>query len=1180
MKKIRKLKVEECFSDSESPTLIKYFRMVRFTVFFFFLSLIQVMAVDSYSQTAKLSLNASNESLENVLKEIENQSEFFFLYNKDLIDVEQKVSIDATNQSIKKILVDLFDGKDISFAVYDRQIVLSNLEVINKMVAQQKTITGTVTDEGGLPLPGVTVVVKGTTTGTVTDMDGNYTIAGIPENATLLFSFVGMRSQEVAVGTQTSIDITMAVDAIGLDEVVAIGYATQKKINITGAVDVIKSEELENRPAENVAQLLQGTSPNLNISVTKLGGEPGAGSTWNIRGMGTLSGSSAPLVLVDGVQMDPNNLNPESIESVTVLKDAAASAIYGARAPFGVVLITTKKGTKDKKISFSYSNNMGFASPIGVPHFESSLNLATAFNQANDNDGTAHKFSDEQIQRIKDYSNGQYEPEYDTENPFTSMWGGRHSGNANYDWNSMYWKQNSFRQKHDISLNGGTERTQYYFSAGFYDQNGLFNYGYDEFKRYNMLANITSQVTDWLRFDFSSKFAQTHNDRPVGPFGNDDMRFFMLQAMQTFWPTMPMYNYGVDKSDNVKSISNPIVRLLQDTGRKKIVGNDSWITLGTEIEPIKNWKTKVTYNYNYFSQRNETTFLPVDVYVPNGAINNIGSSTPNYNTSMDFNDYKLFNAVSTYDKKIEKHYFKVLVGYENESYYYSNLYGSVTNLITQYVPSINTGTGNKVLSEAKGNWATEAVFGRLQYNFDEKYLIELNGRYNGSSRFAPEHRWGFFPSVSVGYNISKEDFWEPVSNVISNMKLRASYGSLGNQNVSNYLYLSTVPTGVDLNWIVGNERPMWASQPGMVSGSLTWETITTLNFGVDAYLLNNRLAVNFDWYNRTTSDMFGPAESLPAILGTTPPSINNAKMETKGWESSISWKDRISSNFSYNIKFMIGDSKSTVLEYNNPTGLIGNFYEGKELGEIWGYTTDGFIQEKGEDMPDQSLFYLSWGPGDIKYKDLDGDNVITYGEKTLDSHGDLTVIGNELPRYNIGISGGFSWKEFDFNMFWQGVGKRDLFPEYTWSSSTFWGFAGGTNNSTIFEEGHLDYWRPADETNLLGPNTDAYYPKPYFDRVENAKSRQIQTKYLLNAAYLRLKSLQVGYTIPSEITNKLYVQKFRLYCSAENLLTITKLTKLLDPETAAATRGFEGNRGIGRVYPLSRVFSFGVNITF
>ncbi|MFH0759528.1 MAG: TonB-dependent receptor [Bacteroidota bacterium] len=1159
---------------------------MKISVFLLFTGFMFIYAESSYSQETRLSMHMNEKTVGEVLLNIEQQSEYYFLYSNKLIDVNRRVTLQVKNKPIEQVLDQLFAGTDVRHVVIDRQIILSPAQIMEQKSDKEKLqlqdqirITGIVTDQNGEPLPGVNITIKGTQKGTISDVSGKFEVFVENQDDILEYSYIGFLTQEIAVGTNITINVQLEEDIHGIEEVVIVGYGTQKKINLTGAVDVVSGEDLINRPAENVGQLLQGTAPNLNIGVSRDGGEPGAAQSWSIRGLGTLSGSSSPLILVDGVEMDVNTLNPESIESVSILKDAAASAIYGARAPFGVVLITTKKGGKNQKIKLNYNNNFGFASPIGLPHFESSIKLATAFNQGMDNSGLAHKFPDAQMDRIQGYIEGTYLPEYDTAVPYDYIWGGRHYGNANYEWMSMYWKKNSPRQKHDISLEGGDGKTQYYVSAGLYDQDGLYNYGYDLYKRYNIIANITSQITKWARFDFSSKYSQVQTDYPLGMVGLD--RYYMLRSMPTFWPTMPMYNEGVDPNDQLRAINNPVIRIMEGAGRDKTTNQDSWITLGTEIEPVKGWKTYLSYNYNYLAQRHTTNPISVPVYMPDGNIGEIGEVPDGFTTGVDNNSYSLFNAKTSYERTFGNHFIMAMLGYEQESAFYSFLYGSRRELITTTVPSISTALGESVLNDAMSHWATQAVFSRISYNYKEKYLLEFNGRYNGSSRFGPEHRWGFFPSVGVGYNVYKEEFWASIKPYINSLKIRGSYGSLGNQNVPNYLYLSNIPVGSNLAYVMGDDRPLYAQAPGIVSGSLTWETVTTLNLGIDAGFLNNRLIATFEAYKRNTSDMFGPAENLPEILGTSPPLENNAEMETKGWELSMAWKDRISADFSYHLNVFIGDSKSTVLEYKNEDGTLDDWYNDKQIGEIWGYTTDGLIQDVDEEMPNQSKFYSKWGPGDMKYTDLDGNDTINDGSRTLDDHGDLTVIGNSLPRYNYGISAGVNWKGFDMNMFWQGVGKRDYFPTYIdWSSANFWGMIGDVNGSSIFKEGHLDYWRPADETNILGPNTDAYYAKPYIS-AENVKNRQVQTKYLLNAAYVRLKSLQIGYTIPGELTNKVHVQKLRVYFSGENLLTFTKLTKLLDPETSVVSgTDIGGRNGIGRVYPLSRVISFGLNVTF
>ena len=1167
------------FNDFNRNTL-KILMIMKLTTFFLLISILSITA-RGYSQYARLDLSLQNASIQEFIHEIEEQSEFNFFYKDDQIDLNRMVSIEAKNSLIGEVLNDVFENTDISYTVVDKVIVITPKEV-----QQGIQVTGTVKlASTGEPLPGVSIVIKGTVTGVITNASGSFSISVDNNDAILIFSYIGHITQEIALGDQTIIEVILQEDIFGLEEVVVVGYGTQKKINLTGAVDVINDEEVfNNRSAENVGQILQGVSPNLNISLSNEGGEPGAGNNWNIRGIGSLQGNSSPLILVDGVEMDVNTLDPSSIESVSVLKDAASAAIYGSRAPFGVVLIQTKHGKKGSGFKMNYNNSFGFASPLRLPHFVSSEELATAFNQATNNSGLVDKFNDEQLDRIRDHVDGNYLPQHDTANTAGNIWDGRHLGNANIDWMDEYYRKNSPRQKHTLSLEGGSDKTQYFVSTGYFKNDGLYNVGYDSYKRFNLLSNVTSQVTDWMRLDFKTKFSQEQRDFPVGEFGGDREETFL--EMKSFWPTTPKYNWGVDPNDHVQAISNPIYRSLESAGRDETTSNDSWITIGTVLEPVKGWETNIFFNYNYSMLRNSKNEFPVPVHLPSGEIGNIGSRINTYKIRYDNASYLNFNARTSYERSIDDHYFKVMGGYEKESKFYAGLEAKGGGVITPEVPSISTALGEQTVDDHMSHWATEAVFSRINYNYKGKYLFEANGRYNGSSKFAEDSRWGFFPSFSAGYNISKENFWTPIENIVNTLKIRGSYGSLGNQNVDNYLYLDIIPVSTNLAYVIGNERPNYAgftdgdltTSLNIVSSNLTWETVTTLNIGVDAGFLNNRLWMTFDWFNRTTTEMFGPSIDLPGVLGASVPEENNATLETKGWEGTINWKDRISSDLNYNIRVSIGDSKTTILEYMNEEGLIDNWYEGKEYGEIWGYTSDGLIQTEGEEMPDQSYFFPFWRQGDMKYKDLDGDNIINDGARTLSDHGDLSVIGNSSPRYNIGIAASFRWRSIDFNMFWQGILKHTYYPEYddgySSSSSNFWGIVGSLAHSGIFKGPALDYWRPADETNILGPNTGAYFPAPY-STSENEKSRQTQTDYLLNSAYIRLKSIQLGYTLPQEITKKVHIQRLRVFVSGENLLTLTSLPEALDPE-----RLYVGYFGLGQTYPLSKIFAFGLNLTF
>ena len=1043
--------------------------------------------------------------------------------------------------------------------------------IISQKTINEHAVNGQAKNSAGEVLQGVSVVVERSSSGTMTDKAGRYSLNGVADNDVLVFSYIGFITEKIPVAGRTVVDVVLHETNTGLNEVVVVGYGTQKKVNLTGAVDFVSGEELQNRPAPTVSQLMQGISPNLNIEISNRGGEPGSSSSWNLRGLGSIAGSSAPLILIDGVESGIDDLDPENIESISVLKDASASAIYGSRAPFGVVLITTKRGQKNKGTKIKYNDNFSWASPIRFPLMPDALTWATATNEAYSNSGLAPYYPDEQIQRIKDYAAGTLKAEYNVNNPPTSVWKGRSWGNANHDWPSILLRKNSLSQKHNISLTGGDDNTQYYVSAGFYDQGGLYTWGNDSYKRYNILANLNSKVNKWLSFDFGTKYAQTQTNYPLGIVGT--ARDYNFTSIFQFGPMTPMFN-----ADG--TIQNPIVASMQGSGRNNTVNNDLWVRLGTTIEPVKGWKTNVTYNYELGSTSNLQNPIPVPIELGTGKMANVGFANSGSVEGMGNWNYYIFDGLSSYEKTIGAHYFKAMVGYEQELSNSRNLNGSRTNLISPEVPSINAATGASTLGASADHWATEAVFGRINYNFQEKYLLEFSGRYNGSSRFAQDSRWGFFPSVSAGYNISKENFWKSIKPYVNNLKIRASYGSLGNQNVSNYLYLSTVPVNSNLNYIIDNARPIYAQVPAIISSTLTWETVTTTNLGLDATFLNNRLGLTFDLYDRKTTNMFGPSQNLPAVLGTGAPYENNATLATKGFELSIDWQDKISTNLSYSAKLNIGNNKTTILKYNNVNGQINNWYVGETYGDVWGLETGGLIQTVGEKMPDQSYYYSKWGPGDMKYKDLDGNGIINPGNRTLTDHGDLKVIANTQPKYNIGFSAGVNWKGFSINMFWQGVLKQDFVPNIY--ANAFYGFsAGGGSQTEIYRNGTmLNYWRPADETNIFGPNTNAYFPKPYANS-EYYKNTQTQSRFVLNAAYMRLKNLQVGYTIPHNLIKKISIENARIYASVENLLTITKLPKTLDPETAfASDYNYGGLENLAFIYPLARRISFGLNITF
>jgi TonB-linked SusC/RagA family outer membrane protein len=1035
---------------------------------------------------------------------------------------------------------------------------------LNSLYQDGFTVKGKVVDNTGAPLPGVNVYDKADMSkGVITDFDGNYTITVSSKDVVLVFSFIGFDKQEIPVAGKNTINITLTEETKEMDEVVVVGYGVQKKINVTGSVDKINAEEIENRPVANVSSALQGVSPNLNISVTGSGGEPGSSKSLNIRGEGSLSGNDSPYVLVDGIPMDMNDVNPNDIESISVLKDAAASAIYGARAPYGVILITTKAGKKEQKLQVSASTNIGISSPMNVPHKPVSIDFAQTMNIAAENGGAAPVFSEDAINRINQYLNGEITTETILDPAQPNRWAQHGDANGNNDWLYIHLKNAVVTQKYDVNLRGGTKETSYYFSLGYYDEPGIFEFADVDFKRLSMSLNLKSQITQWMQFNTNVKFVRSIKDVPVGDGGNYYEK--LLFSMYKEWSPNPLRN-----PDGHYSKTSRILNLDQ-SGQEITERNNLWMTLGLEIEPIKNWITKFNYNWNNPSQRWTRHDKTIYEWYPDGTKGILEYGTNKFLESYNNDKYHMLNAVSSYSKDIKKHSFTVLVGYEQELKNNRNMNGNKNTLITDNVPSISTAVGAFQVNDAMSHWATQGVFGRLTYSFRDTYMFEFNARYDGSSRFDLGKKWGFFPSGSVGYNISREKYWESMLKYVSSWKVRASYGSLGNQNVSNYLYIPIMPVYTNLGWIMGSARPDYTGTPGLTSTTLTWETSSTINIGTDFSFINNQLTSTIEWYKRVTKDMFGPANALPSTLGTTPPKENNAELETKGWEFSVGWRDQIKT-FSYNVKFMISNSKSWVTKYNNPSKTLSTWYEGQRLGDIWGLTTDKIMktQQDVDNMPDQSFYYSIWRTGDIAYIDINGDGQIDNGDWTVDNPGDFSIIGNSNSQYNYTIMAGIEWKGIDFSMFWQGVGKKDI--SFSGGDLIFFGITGEKFQTALFEPS-LDYWRDPDETRM-SPNTDPYYPRPYLTG-EDGKNKKTQTRYTVSGRYIRLKNLSFGYSFDNNKLKKMGMSKLRFYFSAENLLTFTPLPKLFDPETAST-----GPWGKGTAYPLNQIFSLGINVTF
>ncbi len=1030
--------------------------------------------------------------------------------------------------------------------------------LISGVVFAQTTITGTVLDANG-PLPGASISVKGSSNGVSADFDGNYQISASLGDI-LVVAFVGYISKEVTVGNETIINITLEEDTSLLDEVIVVGYGTQKKINLTGAVSSVNiSEDLGDRPVANISSMLQGVLPGLTVTTSGSGGEPGAGLNINIRGAGTLTGNGGqPYILVDGIpygQRDLNALNPNDIENVTVLKDAASAAIYGSKGAYGVILIETKKGKLGTKAKVEYSSSWAFSTPTMLPNMADSYSFALMVNQAQMNSGQTPWFTPDALQKITDYQNGLIEHEAADANG-DGNWDGGKLGYANNDYYDLFFAENVPRTKHDISVRGGDKRTTYFLSGSYFDQDGALEFGKDHYDRFNFTVNVSTKATDWLTLKAIARYAKEEEDFPSGGFGGYT-RSIMYHQMSRSHPTSPLY-------DPEGNIINADALRMSKAGRQITVKHTSFFNMSAVLEPIENWVTTLSYNKNVKSTFMDREEFRAEFAQADGDIVNRGYNPEEMEKSGRLDERDLFNIVSSYKRSInEDHNVSVLAGYEQRLDQYESVRARRKQLLTQEVPTISTSIGDQFAYDAEGHFASQGVFGRIKYNYKEKYLIEFNGRYDGSSYFSEGNKWGFFPSVAGSYVISKEDFFN--SNIVNTLKLRASWGELGNHDPALAGRYTPLMGNATSQWLEGGKQVVYINAPGIISPTLTWETVTTTNLGLDAAFFKNRLNTTLEVYKRVTSDMIGPSSTVPATLGTSAPAVNNAELTVKGWELSMNWRDRIGEDFSYSIGFNISDNTGKITGENEPTGILNGRRIGHTLGDMWAYTSVGLYQtdEEAAAGPDQSKFRNRWLAGDMEYADLNGDGKIDNGSNTIDDYGDLSIVGNNRARYNYGITMNASYKGFDMSILFQGVGKRD----YIFNNNTnlYYGFRGNFWQSS-YTAASTNYWTPE--------NPDAFFPKPY-NTGEHKKNTRPQTHFMEDASYIRLKNLQIGYSLPSEVLEKTgFISSVRFHVSGENLWTKTSLNENFDPETLG------GGWGGGKIYPPSRVLSVGMNISF
>lgn len=737
-------------------------------------------------------------------------------------------------------------------------------------------------------------------------------------------------------------------------------------------------------------------------------------------------------------------------------------------------------------------------------------------------------------------------------------------GNTDW-WDELY--KTSFSQIYTANISGGNDRTTYYASVSMNDQGGILKAGDDKYNKYNANVNISSNITKWL--NVSAKIAHTYTDELHPTGGTTAMNSTAYSGLSSYSgmmkgdlsPLMPVKHPDGHYAGQ-GSYTNPVA-IMEQGGNAQYKQNDLWMTGAVKITPIKGLVINADYTWNFYGKSsNQHVQNFYDYTAVPGTENYYPWTNPSSVTVTNNDDYyNAFNAFAEYTFSLkEKHNFKVMVGYNQENKHKKYHYAGRKNLIDSSNPSLNLAYGDMAMNGSETHWSVNGFFARINYDYKGKYLLELNGRYDGSSKFPHGDRYAFFPSASVAWRVSEEKFWEPIRGWFDNFKLRASYGSLGNQALDesrygNFPYLATYGINTKYGALLNGTRPVAVSVPGLVSASFTWETVNQIDFGFDASFFGGRLNTSFDWYRRNTKDMLTAGQALPAVLGTSVPQENAADMKTVGWEVSLEWNDRLSNGFGYHIKGVLSDYQASITKFSNPTKLLGTHYVGEKLNEIWGYVSNGLFQSD-EDAKAADQSYLSggsWGAGDVKYEDLNNDGKIDIGKNTLDDSGDRKIIGNSTPRYSYGITAGFDYKGFDFEMFWQGIGKRD----YWLGGSQFWGF---TDEWCTPLTSSLDYWTE--------DNRDAYFPRLHHYGV-NGGNHQVSTRYLQNAAYLRLKNVVLGYTIPRSITEKVKISRLRVFVQGENLLTFTPLIDSYDPETLN-----------NMTYPINKKISVGLNLTF
>ncbi len=1070
----------------------------------------------------KLSIQAENQDMRQVLVQLQRVANVRFTYSSAIIPSKQKVTVKAVNLPLSDILDQLFANTPVRYKLVGKQIILQKSAAMPNPESEMRinmlegvapnpdrNIRGTVKDESGEPLPGVSVMVRGTQRGTTTNLDGTFQVEIPDENNTLIFSFVGYESKELLVGSESIVEVVLNVDVKSLTEVVVVGYGTQKKVNLTGSVSVVNGEELTRRPVGQTSTALAGTVPGL--TVTQRSGQPGRdGSSLRIRGVGT-TGDSNPLVIVDGVESNLNNIDPNEIESVSVLKDASSAAIYGSRAANGVILITTKRGS-EKGFSVNYNTYLGWQAPTDMPKIVNGLDHMNLINEAYTNTGRSPLYTEQQVQ---EYAAGR------STNPDRF---------PDTDWQKLTLTENGFMQSHYLSVTGGTDRVRMLGSFSYLDQNGVIPN--TNFKRYNLRINTDVKITEKLSTSMDIFLRRTDLLEPT--VGTGYIFHWMRRIPSNQAGVLSTGQYGEGWNGD-----HPLGKA-RDGGLNRENAISSIINLNVKYQPTK-WLTgNIIYAPKFNLPYSKKFLNTLQTYRWDGSPSYATPVRNNLNESMSREWYNNLRATLAVDKSFGSHNLNVLAGYQQEDQLDRDLTAYREVFLLPDYQEINSGNReNERTGGTASHWSLSSFFGRVNYNYKEKYLFEANARYDGSSRFAKGNKYSLFPSFSAGWRIIEEPFMSSLSSTVTDLKLRASWGKLGNQNIGLYPFAAFIGIG-NSNYSFDNANRTGSSLNEMANSAIKWETTTVSNVGLDLTMWS-KFNFSFEYYQRRTTDILLRLD-IPTMIGLTAPYQNAGIVDNKGWDMSASYRNK-AGDLTYGIAVNLSDVKNKVVDMRGVSRSdrqVNN--EGYGVQSFFGYVADGFFQNASE-VADHAKQFGNVAAGDIRYTDFNNDGVVNAA--------DQRIIGSPIPRYTYSTNIDLGYKGFDLSVFFQGVGKADGYL-------TGHGIMPFFEGSTI-QEYMRDSWRP--------DNTGAAYPRLAFNETNNIQN---STFWLRDASYLRLKNLQLGYNFPKSLL-KDRIQKLRLYTSGQNLLTFDRFYPGFDVEAPVGNAGW---------YPQMKVFTVGLDVRF